>query len=156
MVAKKTTHKQYELTKNITQLPCGTILHRIRAIRDISKDVTAGTLGGWVESEHNLSQNGTSWIYGEAKCYGQGRVSKKAMLYGEASVYGKGYVTDSARVGGTTIIRGCCEIGEDSWLYGSDDYNVLTIKQKRAHANKNHNPLYSGYDEHTVYLPEVR
>ena len=77
------------------------------------------------------------------------------MLYGEASVYDRGYVTDTAKVGGTTIIRGCCEIGEDSWLYGSDDYNVLTIKQKRAHINKNHNPLHSGYDEFTLQLDDI-
>ena len=128
MVEEKKTHKQYELTKIITQLPCGTILYRIRALRDISDDVKAGDVGGWVESEFNLSQNNTCWIYGEAKCYGKGRVTKRAMLYGEASVYDHGYLTDDAKIGGTMTIRGCTEIGEDTWLYGSDEIELCTLR----------------------------
>lgn len=152
MVENTTTHKQYELTKIITQLPCGTILHRIRALRDIAEDVKAGDLGGWVESEFNLSQNNTCWIYGDAKCYGKGRVTKRAILYGEASVYDLGYLMDDARVGGTTIIRGITEIGENTWLYGSDDFNCQPLKKDRT--PKNYDPRLSGYTEHSLYLPE--
>ena len=41
-------------------------LHRIRALRDIREDVHAGDLGGFVQSEDNLSIQDPSWIYGDA------------------------------------------------------------------------------------------
>ena len=38
-------------------------LHRIRALRDISSDVKAGDLGGFVEHEGNLSyEDADCWI----------------------------------------------------------------------------------------------
>ena len=50
------------------------------------------------------------------------------MLYGEASVYDHGYLTDDAKIGGTMTIRGCTEIGEDTWLYGSDEIELCTLR----------------------------
>ena len=41
-------------------------LHRIRALRDVREDVRAGDLGGFVQSEENLSQEGSCWIYDNA------------------------------------------------------------------------------------------
>lgn len=41
----------------------GKVLRRIIATRDICKHgVVEGDLGGWVEGEHNLSQEGDCWI----------------------------------------------------------------------------------------------
>lgn len=116
-------HKKYKLTKIITRLPCGTILHRIQALRDIREGVKKGDFGGWVQTEDNLAQRGTCWIYAEAKCYHYGKVMKKAILYDHAVVYDNAMLTDEAKVGGTTIMRGNTVIGEDHWEYGSHDYN---------------------------------
>ena len=43
-------------------------LHRIRALRDIGKKVKAGELGGFVESERNLSfeVGDDAWIFDDA------------------------------------------------------------------------------------------
>ena len=46
--------KKYELTDETMEWE-GHTLHRIKALRDFN-DVKAGDLGGWVESEDNLSQ----------------------------------------------------------------------------------------------------
>ena len=46
-----------------------------------------GAVGGWLESEANLSQQGTAWVFGEAQVYGQARVSGQAVVYDQAQVY---------------------------------------------------------------------
>ena len=48
--------RKYELTDE-TIIRDGRILHRIRAVRDFA-DVKAGELGGWIEKESNLDQDG--------------------------------------------------------------------------------------------------
>ncbi len=74
-------------------------LHRIRALRDIGEQVKAGDLGGFVESEGNLSfeAGDEAWIFDDAICAGDGYVDKNSRLYGYAIVCGHGYVSqDSA------------------------------------------------------------
>ena len=51
--------KKYELTEEVNKQG----LHRIRALRDIQRyGVKKGDLGGFVEREYNLSQEGDCWI----------------------------------------------------------------------------------------------
>lgn len=55
-------------------------------------------VGGWIESEKNLSQKGTCWVYNDAMVYGDAVVHDKAyvagsaVLYGKANAAGKSYV----------------------------------------------------------------
>lgn len=54
--------KKYEIT-DIAH-PVYPELHRIRALRQVGNDVPAGELGGFVQSEANLSQgNDDAWLY---------------------------------------------------------------------------------------------
>ena len=46
---------------------------RIRALRDFGY-VKTGDIGGFVESERNLSQDGDCWVSGNAQVYGNARV----------------------------------------------------------------------------------
>lgn len=85
-------------------------LYRIKALRDIGSDVKAGDVGGWIECELNLSTFGESWIYDDATCYYNGRVSNNAQLRGDATCYAGGYVCDNAVVGGSAkVIAGRVE-----------------------------------------------
>jgi len=74
------TNLKYEMTSDDTISHRGRTLHRIRALRDFG-DVTAGDLGGYVESESNLSHDGDAWIYG-------GKVLRAARVKGAASIHG--------------------------------------------------------------------
>jgi len=47
----------------------GVTLYRIKAIRDFG-NVSVGEIGGWVESEANLSQDDNAWVYDHARVYG--------------------------------------------------------------------------------------
>ena len=74
---------------------------RIRALRDIPcHDVCKGSLGGFVEGEHNLSQEGDCWISGNAS------VLDTASVQGDALVSGDAMVLESAQVSGTSIVSG--------------------------------------------------
>lgn len=70
--------KKYELTEE-TMCFDGATLHRIKALKDFG-DAVAGELGGWVESEKNLSQSGDCWINMEAKAYGYTEIRDNAVL----------------------------------------------------------------------------
>lgn len=48
-------------------------LYRIMAVSDFSY-VKAGEVGGFIEKEDNLSQDGESWVYGNAKVYGNAQI----------------------------------------------------------------------------------
>ena len=91
--------KKYELTDETIEF-YGRTLHRIRACRDFvtiaGEQVEAGDLGGFVETEKNLSHNGACWVYGNAKVFGNARVYGDAEIYGNAEIQtSQDYITIS-------------------------------------------------------------
>ena len=64
------TQKKYELLKNDTiTAPNGKTLYRIKALIDFGV-VLAGSLGGYIEKEDNLTHTGNAWVYGDARVSG--------------------------------------------------------------------------------------
>ena len=57
---------KYELLENDTKIVFGKKLYRIRALVAIGLYVAAGDLGGYIESEKNLSTTGTCWVFDSA------------------------------------------------------------------------------------------
>lgn len=70
--------KKYRLTEETTKVGNRT-LYRIQALRDFG-NVKEGDIGGYIESEKNLSQDGNAWVYGNARVYGD------ACVYGNADI----------------------------------------------------------------------
>ena len=99
--------KKYELTDETIDVS-GTTLHRIKALKDFG-NVKKGELGGYVESERNLSQEGNCWVCGNAKVYGNAWVYGNAEVCGNARVYGDAdYITIKglgSKYRNTTIFR---------------------------------------------------
>ena len=92
--------KKYEFTGETRALSSTTILHRIRAVIDIpSAGVNAGDIGGWIESDSNLSHSGNAWVDGNA------RVGSSARVGGDARVSGDAWVGGNARVSGDAHIN---------------------------------------------------
>jgi len=98
--------RKYELTEETIMADDNLKLYRIRALKDFS-NVKAGDLGGYVESENNLSQEGDCWIYDKAV------VSGSARVYGSAQVYGSAVVSNKAEVYGSAKVFG------NAWIFGS-------------------------------------
>ena len=118
--------KKYELTNETKTLAVGTVLHRIRALRDILRfGVKAGELGGFVEGENNLSQDGDAWVSGDAKVYGKAwvsgnaEISGNANVSGDAKVYGKAWVSGNACVSGDAKVSGNAEVYGKAWVSGN-------------------------------------
>lgn len=116
MATKKENTKKFELVENLTLYHNGGLLYRIRALKNFG-DVKKGDIGGWVESEKNLSQKGLCWIYDDAKVCAKARVSENARVmdlavvdsnarvHGTAGVCDLSHVTDYATVRGNSIVR---------------------------------------------------
>lgn len=102
--------KKYELVPERQIVVAGTTLYRIRALKDFG-NVKAGTLGGFIGSERNLSQEGTCWVADEAQVYDQAVVSDDAQIYGLGRVYGHGRVGDKGQV------LGNAQVFENGWVF---------------------------------------
>ena len=143
--------KKYELTEETKTLIDGTVLHRIRALMDISRyGVKEGDIGGWIEKYNNLSQDGDAWIfddacvsddakvyddacvfddakvYGDAEAYGNAEVYGDAKVYGDAGVYGNAKVCGNAKVYGDAGVYGDAKVCGNANVYGNADY--ITFK----------------------------
>lgn len=57
-----------------------------------------GTVGGWIEGEHNLSQEGECRVWGNAQVCGNAQVFGNAEVYGNARLCGEDVVYGNARV----------------------------------------------------------
>ena len=97
-------NKKYKLTKN-TKDWYGTTLYQIEAVVSFGP-VVKGELGGYIEKEGNLSQDGNAWVSGDAQVYGNARVSGNARVYGNAWVSGYARVSGNAWVSGNARVYG--------------------------------------------------
>ena len=74
---------------------------KIRALETFTlhdgRTITAGTLGGEIDSPRNLAQNGTCWVFPGAS------VEDKAYVSGDANI-ASGGVGGNARVYGNAVI----------------------------------------------------
>ena len=87
----------YEFTGETTTAPNGAVLQRIRATKDLPKHgVSVGDVGGWIESESNLS--GNAWVFGDAWVSGNAQVFGNARVFGDAQVFGNAWVFGDAWV----------------------------------------------------------
>lgn len=135
------TNKKYELTDESIEWS-GVTLRRIRALRDFG-NVEQGELGGFVQSEANLSHYGDSWVYSDAKVFEHARVIENGKVFYNAEVSGKAiisknsrvdykarvtgkailtdfaHVDDNATVCGRAIIKELAKISADAWIGGN-------------------------------------
>ena len=100
--------KKYTIT-NITH-PDNPKLRRIKALRDFG-DVKAGDLGGWIESERNLSHDRDCWVSHNAKVY------DNATVYDNAKVFGNVWVYDNAKVCGNAKVYDNAKVCGNAWVF---------------------------------------
>ena len=80
-------------------------VYRIKALRDFA-DVKAGQLGGWVEKETNLSQEGNCFIYDDAVVCDDAVVVEAAVVKDQAVVKDNAVVKGKAVLGGDLMADG--------------------------------------------------
>ena len=127
--------KKYELTDETIEV-YGTALHRIKALKDFG-NVKKGELGGYVESEHNLSQEGNCWVCGNAEVYdnaevcGNAEVYDNALVYGNAEVYDNALVYGNAKVYDNALVYGNAKVYSNAKVYG----NALVCGNAKVYSN---------------------
>lgn len=133
--------KKYEILKTNTYNMNGKTLYRIIAIRNFG-DIKKGEIGGFVESERNLSHNGNCWIhddakvYEKAKVYGDAQIYDHSMVYGKAKVYGhaklfkSSLVTENAKIYGSSCLTGFTAIRHKVRIYGNAKIADAMISNK--------------------------
>lgn len=116
------SQKKYEITE-ITH-PKYPWLHRIRARCQVNEQVSPGALGGYVQTEDNLSQDGTCWIYDQAICCEEAVVEDDGRMFDGAVARGSALISGDARMferavaeGNSSFFSG--ELKEDARLSGN-------------------------------------
>lgn len=98
------------------------VLHRIEAcctFRTFQGSlVREGEVGGWIESNKNLSQSKFSWVFDEGKVYGDSQVLDDAVVMDTAEVYQNAKIYNKAREDEICVSNG--------YTYRLEDYlNML-------------------------------
>ena len=111
-------NNKYEVTG--IRHPYNPNLFRIRALRNIPcHGVRKGDLGGFIESEFNLSQAENCWVSEDAWISGSAIVSGNARVFGDASVSENAEVSGNASVSGNADIGGFESVHRNTMLYGT-------------------------------------
>jgi serine acetyltransferase len=115
--------KKFKLTKETKEV-YGITLYRIKSLRTFS-DVKKGDLGGFVETESNLSHRNDAWIYDDAQVYNNAHVSCNARVSGNACicdnawVSGDAVVCDNALVAGRARVHLNAKVYDNASIYGN-------------------------------------
>ena len=115
--------KKYELTSETKVINC-VELHRIKALNSFG-NIKKGELGGWIESEKNLSQYGDAWVGGNATVRGNAWVCGNATVRGNAIIYENATISENATVEDNAKVYGNATISGDAWVGGKEDYIVF-------------------------------
>lgn len=77
-----------------------------------------GDLGGFVQSEKNLSQQGNCWVADNAKVYNNAKISGNAEVLDNAEVFDNSEISGNVSIGGITEICGNTKLNE-TYRYSS-------------------------------------
>lgn len=122
---------KYEVLKNDFIEYDNVKLYRIRALRDIDGLLEEGELGGYIQSNENLDQNGDCWVGDNAIVYENARIRDNALVLDESIIGGLTTVKDSVLIEGCNIIKGNIEISGDIVISGNNQvcWNGIIKKQ---------------------------
>lgn len=131
--------KKYELTDEaleINYLGDPVTLYRIRALKDFD-DVHEGDLGGFVESEENLDQEGSCWIYDDSMSYhdayvgDNAKIKNNSIVTDHVRILGNAQLIDNVIVRDHATISGNAIIDDSSYIAG---YIYITDNVKLSDA----------------------
>jgi carbonic anhydrase/acetyltransferase-like protein (isoleucine patch superfamily) len=91
---------------------------RVRALVSFSM-VEEGTIGGYVESEFNLSQEGNCWIANDAEVFENAHISEDAFVGDNAKVFGSARVSGKAMILRDARVRGKATVSNHTVVSGN-------------------------------------
>ena len=129
-------NEKYEIVKDNFKEVNGVKVYRIRALKDFQNDllrnkkIKKGDLGGYIESEKNLSQEGNCWIADNAivcdnatikdnsVILDNATVSKYAAISENTTIFEYAKIWGSAKIHGQILIGGHAKIYDHANLHG--------------------------------------
>ena len=100
----------------------GHILHRIKALKDF-RNVRKGDIGGYVQKEKNLSQEGNCWIYDNAKAMDSSRIYDNSEMHDNSVMHENSIMFDNSEIHDSSIMHDNCRMYNDSRMYGDGELN---------------------------------
>lgn len=119
------TIRKYKLTSESRIFPGNKLHFRIEALRSFD-DVKEGDLGGWIQTEHNLSHLHTCWVYDNARVSDSAKVSGRAKVRNHAVVEGSAVVDQCATVLARSLVGG------EAWVSNHSKINHKASVKDRA------------------------
>ena len=105
-------------------------LYRIRALKDFY-NVKKGKVGGYIESEENLSHEGDAWVSGDAQVYGDAWVSgDNAVVWFSNVGTANGTLTVYCGKNGLIATRGCFTGSVEEFLAKSAEVHDEKTKRE--------------------------
>ena len=98
-------------------------LFRIKALKDFN-NVKKGDIGGYIQSENNLSQLDDCWIYdnavvmGDAVVRDNAKVCHNAQIYDKVIVMGNAFVLDNAQVCDNAFVLDNAQVCDNARIRG--------------------------------------
>ncbi len=109
--------QKYKFT-GITKEVYGRTLNQIACVTAFAS-IKSGEIGGYIEKEANLSQDGDAWVYENAEVYGNAWVYENAKVCGEAKVYENAWVCGNAKVYENAEVYGNAKVCGNAKVYGN-------------------------------------
>lgn len=122
--------KKYKIRKDLNYTFDGHKLYRVEALKDFG-NVKKGSVGGFIEKEDNLSQEGNCWIFLDAKVYGNAKVFGNAIINGFAQVCDNSVVFDNAQVNRYSKIKNNARVYGNARIWG----NSIVKDNAQVYAN---------------------
>ena len=110
--------KKYELILDDSIEVLDYKLFRIRALTSFGS-VKAGDMGGYIQSEKNLSHYGNAWVFGNARVFGNAGVFGNVWVFNNAEVFGNDGVADKAQVYGHAKVYGHARVFNNAEVFGN-------------------------------------
>ena len=124
--------KKYEmlLEEKVLKID-GRKLYRIRALKDFG-NVKEGDLGGWIESEDNLSHEGSCWITDEARVFDDALICDDAIIRDHAKIYGSSKIHGKSEVSGRAVVYGMAKVCNSKTISGLTTKRTVVYNSRIA------------------------
>lgn len=107
-----------------------TLIHHETKYRQIIslksfENVSVGDVGGWIETEKNLSHFGNCWVKDNSKIgedalvYGNAIVEGNSIVLGNSHIFGSARISENVIVYGRSKLFGRCEVSGNAHIYQS-------------------------------------
>lgn len=130
------TNNKYTIRTDMSKSFGNYTLYRVQSIRQIRPlsyttnpyvglVIPAGTIGGWIQKQYNLSIQGECWVGEQAMVFGDARVRQSSYVGGNACIYGAANIRGHSNIRDHAQIFGNAQIGDYDDGYINQSYGII-------------------------------